>query len=112
VTRVEAYRTVSYPAAPDRRLLPPQPGAEAVVTTQGLAGAVVVLTSPSAARELGRQVPGAGRTRPGGTRFVAIGEPTRRAAQSAGIDLIGTAASPDAPGLLAVLDGSPGPSPH
>ncbi|MCY1157737.1 MAG: uroporphyrinogen-III synthase, partial [Citricoccus sp.] len=98
VQRVEAYRTVPYPAAPERRLLARTGTARAtdgpggaVVGIQDLPGAVIVLTSPSAVRELSRQLPGRG---PAGARFVAIGRPTRRAAEKAGIELIGTAASP------------------
>ena len=141
VERVEAYRTVPYPAASDRRLLVDGPdcgegpvhgpvaaegsgpGAggqdrpfratdtEAVVTLRDLAGAVVVLTSPSAVRELARQRnPQRDGTHGAGARFVAIGHPTRRAAEKAGIELIGTAVSPDAAGLLDVLDGMGGRS--
>jgi uroporphyrinogen-III synthase len=138
VERVEAYRTVPYPAASDRRLLAdgevpgqvaadgsgvcaggqhdtsPATGAGTVVTVRDLAGAVVVLTSPSAARELARQltVQRDGPGDPADIRFVAIGQPTRRAAGKAGIELIGTAASPDAAGLLDVLDGPSAPRPR
>lgn len=104
VDRVEAYRTVSYPAAPGRRLLPEDPGADGtVLTLRELEGAVVVLTSPSAVRELTRRRASEGADVPG-ARFVAIGQPTRRAAQRAGLALAGTAPSPDAAGLLAVLE--------
>ncbi len=113
VQRVEAYRTVPYPAAPERRLLAGTgraPAADgpggAVVGLPDLSGAVVVLTSPSAVRELSRHPDGPG---PAGVRFVAIGQPTRRAAERAGIELIGTAATPDAAGLLAVLGRQPAP---
>lgn len=113
VQRVEAYRTVPYPAAPERRLLAGtgrDPAADgpggAVVGLPDLSGAVVVLTSPSAVRELSRHPDGRG---PAGVRFVAIGQPTRRAAEKAGIELIGTAASPDAAGLLEVLVRQPAP---
>ncbi|MDI3331947.1 MAG: uroporphyrinogen-III synthase [Micrococcus sp.] len=116
VERMEAYRTVPYPAATDRRLLAAGPAAAdgtggAMVGLRDVGSAVVVLTSPSAVRELARQrgaaVGDSGAGEPAGTRFVAIGQPTRRAAEKAGIELIGTAASPDAAGLLAVLDGRP-----
>lgn len=113
VQRVEAYRTVPYPAAPERRLLAlaerpdgaDRPG-DAVVSIQDLPGTVVVLTSPSAVRELTRQLAGR-RERSGESadvRYVALGQPTRRAAEKGGIDLVGSAASPDASGLLEVLD--------
>ncbi len=152
VERVEAYRTVPYPAAAGRRLLAEEEGGDiaegsgatdgperadgsggAVVTLQDLSGAVVVLTSPSAVRELVRQraalqrdaadgageVPAAGGAQraggPAGTagpRFVAIGQPTRRAAEKVGLDLAGTAASPDAAGLLEVLEARPAGHPR
>jgi uroporphyrinogen-III synthase len=121
VQRVEAYRTVPYPAASERRLLAlagrrdeADGAGDAVVSLRDLSGAVVVLTSPSALRELSRQLAG-GREGAGVTpdvRFVAIGQPTRRAAEKDGIDLVGTAASPDAAGLLDVLDGQPARRPR
>ena len=108
VDRVEAYRTVPYPAAPGRRLLPDDPGTDGtVLTLRELEGAVVVLTSPSAVRELTRRWAVEGAEVPG-ARFVAIGQPTRRAAQRAGLGLAGTAPSPDAAGLLAVLEAPQG----
>ena len=108
VDRIEAYRTVPYPAAPGRRLLPQDPGADGtVLTLRELEGAVVVLTSPSAVRELTRRWAAEGTDVPG-ARFVAIGQPTPRAAQRAGLSLAGTAPSPDAAGLLAVLEGPQG----
>ncbi|MGM7668805.1 uroporphyrinogen-III synthase [Microbacterium sp. A93] len=116
VERVEAYRTVPYPAAPGRRLLAdaghpggggaPGPSAgvqepaPALVTLQDLVGADVVLTSPSAVFELVRR---RGTGVPADTRFIAIGRPTQAAARGVGLDLAGTAGSPDAAGLLAVL---------
>ena len=103
VDRVEAYRTVPYPAAVDRRLLPTQEvssaGDEDVVRMEDLEGAVVVLTSPSAVREVTRQE----RQDVDGVRWVAIGHPTRRAAEQAGLDLVGTARTPDSDGILNVL---------
>ncbi|NUL46739.1 uroporphyrinogen-III synthase [Cellulosimicrobium funkei] len=117
VERIEAYRTVPYPAESGRRLLAGagghggggavpgtaagtvEPG-PAVVTVEDLAGADVVLTSPSAVAELVRR---RGTARPEGTRFLAIGRPTALAAHAAGLTLAGTAPSPDAAGLLAVL---------
>ena len=105
-----------YPAASGRRLLTPAErpdgadGADglegSVVSLQDLSGAVVVLTSPSALRELSRQLAGGreGSGQPADVRFVAIGQPTRRAAENGGIYLVGSSASPDASGLLEVLD--------
>ncbi|MEV4901747.1 uroporphyrinogen-III synthase [Citricoccus sp. NPDC055426] len=114
VERVEAYRTVPYPAASGRRLLSPDRvpqsaaamasgPAPALVTLQDLVGADVVLTSPSAVAELVRR---RGSGVPAGTRFIAIGRPTQAAAEGLGLDLAGTATSPDTAGLLAVLTGS------
>lgn len=109
VERVEAYRTVPFPAEPGRRLLTGDGAADgaaagepapAVVTLEDLAGADVVLTSPSAVAELVRR---RGTSRPEGGRFIAIGQPTARAARAAGLELAGMAPSPDAAGLLAVL---------
>lgn len=110
VERIEAYRTVPYPAESGRRLLAgvgeldaavgPVP---AVVTVEDLAGADVVLTSPSAVHELVRR---RGTEVPEGTRFLAIGRPTARAAEAVGLRLAGIAASPDAEGLLGVLTDS------
>ncbi|QCU79339.1 uroporphyrinogen-III synthase [Citricoccus sp. SGAir0253] len=111
VERIEAYRTVPYPAAPARRLLADgghpvglEEGPDGAVGLGALDGAAVVLTSPSAVRELVRRLGG----RPvGDAAFIAIGRPTQRAAASCGLALAGTAASPDAPGVLAVLAGLP-----
>ncbi|MEW1979770.1 uroporphyrinogen-III synthase [Citricoccus sp. NPDC079358] len=118
VNRIEAYRTVPYPAAAGRRLLrgetvgaaagtPAGTGTAAetgawptIVTPEDLEGADVVLTSPSAVRELVRR---SGVIVPAGTRFFAIGQPTARAADSVGLVLTGTAPAPDAAGLLAAL---------
>lgn len=116
VERLDAYRTVPYPAEPGRRLLAgphePDDGGEPitwavgggsgrpVVTIEDLAGTDVVLTSPSAVRELARR---GGTALAKDTRFLAIGRPTARAAQATGLELAGTAPSPDAEGLLTVL---------
>lgn len=105
IEQIEAYRTVPYPADPRRRLIAvgsataAEP-APALVTLHDLAGADVVLTSPSAVAELVRHCDPA---LPEDTRFFAIGQPTARAAHAAGLVLAGTAPSPDAAGLLAVL---------
>ena len=165
VARVEAYRTVPYPADPSRRLLPepqggadhageldrrgdtagPEPGAGSaraartgrgvartghgaaqtshgaartghdapvgemaeagavVVPVARLAGHDVVLTSPSAARELA--------THDGlddewvrlTSRLVAIGRPTAAEARRLGLELSAVAQTPDAEGILRAL---------
>ncbi|MFB9071070.1 uroporphyrinogen-III synthase [Citricoccus parietis] len=106
VHHVQAYRTVPYPAATDRRLLE-GPGGEGVASADALAtvddvpGADVVLTSPSAVRELVRR---RGTSVPAGTRFIALGQPTARSAAEESLDLAATAPSPDALGVLAALD--------
>lgn len=106
VDRVEAYRTVPYPADPELRLLGTAEdgpaGDQDVVGLEDVEGAVVVLTSPSAAREVTRQAPGSLH----GVHWVAIGQPTRQAAEHVGIQLLGTARTPDARGILDVLRGS------
>ncbi|NUL46320.1 uroporphyrinogen-III synthase [Cellulosimicrobium funkei] len=105
VHHVQAYRTVPYPAAPERQLLAGLTGGDAasgaaVATVDDVPGADVVLTSPSAVRELVRR---RGAAVPDGTRFIALGEPTARAAAEASLDLAATARSPDACGVLAAL---------
>lgn len=138
VARVEAYRTVPYPADPMRRLLPEAPeeaghadesgshddadvssrtagpGHEApasgqteagavVVPVAGLAGCDVVLTSPSAARELAVHH-GLDDERVRLTsRLVAIGRPTAAEARRLGLELSAVAETPDAAGILAAL---------
>lgn len=104
VDRVEAYRTVPYPADAARRLLTEEPGdAGTVVPVGELAGADVVLTSPSAARALAVHPalddPELRRT----WRLVALGAPTAREARRLGLRLTGQAATPDATGILAAL---------
>ena len=165
VARVEAYRTVPYPADPLRRLLPdpqdgadhageldrrgdaagPEPGAASaraarpghgaartrhgtarpghsvartshdapvgqraeagavVVPVAELAGHDVVLTSPSAARELATHH-GLDDERVRLTsRLVAIGRPTAAEARRLGLELSAVAQSPDAEGILRAL---------
>ena len=125
VARVEAYRTVPYPADPMRRLLPEVPdepecgtghegdhgtpaGAEAgagavVVPVAGLAGCDVVLTSPSAARELAMHHGLDDERVRLTTRLVAIGRPTAEEARRLGLELSAVAETPDAAGILAAL---------
>lgn len=106
VDRVEAYRTVPYPADPELRLLGTAEdgpaGDQDVVGLEDVEGAVVVLTSPSAVRAVTRQAQGSLH----GVHWVAIGQPTRQAAEHVGIQLLGTARTPDARGILDVLRGS------
>lgn len=123
-----AYRTVAYPAPAARRLLAGEPETDAapettvdsadVVTPAALVaepvGAVVLLTSSSAAEEFAAAglaplaVAGTGDARPARVRLVAIGEPTRQTCDRLGLPLTGTAATPDAAGVLAVLRGLDG----
>lgn len=110
-----AYRTVAYPAPAERRLLAAEPEAASadVVAPAALAAepedAVVLLTSSSAAEEFAAAglAPlagaGTGEAWPARVRLVAIGEPTRQTCGRLGLPLAGTAATPDAPGVLAVL---------
>ncbi|GAA1133045.1 uroporphyrinogen-III synthase [Citricoccus alkalitolerans] len=103
VHHVQAYRTVPYPATPGRRLLdglPQEVESAETVSVDELSGADVVLTSPSAVRELVRR---RGTAVPAGTRFIALGHPTARAAAAASLDLAATTPSPDAFGVLAAL---------
>lgn len=106
VERVEAYRTVPYPADPELRLLAgtgeTSAGDQDVVGLEDLEGGVVVLTSPSAVREVDQHAGGSLE----GVHWVAIGQPTRRAAEQAGLPLLGTARTPDARGILDVLRGT------
>ncbi|MGO1529789.1 uroporphyrinogen-III synthase [Micrococcaceae sp. AOP34-BR2-30] len=99
VDPVVAYRTVDYPAPSDQRLLPDD---EPVLNIETFADsdAVVLLTSSSAARALRRRWTG---TLP---RVIAIGEPTAQQCQALGLPLLGTAATPDADGVLNVLQSS------
>lgn len=105
-----AYRTVPYPAQAGRRLLDgaADEGRGDVVTPARLAevaaGTAVVLTSSSAAEEF----VAAGLTPLVGerVRLVAIGAPTRDTCARRGLPLLGTAPTPDAAGVLAVLRGA------
>lgn len=95
VTHVIAYHTVNYPAPAELALMPVQNG---ILTPANLtADDVVVLTAPSAARrwaEIAVDVAG----------IIAIGQPTRRAANHHNIALTATATSPDATGIAQVLN--------
>lgn len=94
VTHVVAYHTVSYPAAPGLAILPTENG---VLTPTNLtADDVVVLTAPSAANRWAE-------TAVDIAAVIAIGQPTRRAAEHHRIALAATATSPDATGIAQVL---------
>lgn len=125
VARVEAYRTVPYPADPMRRLLPEVPdepdhraghegdhgagaGAETeagavIVPVAGLADCDVVLTSPSAARELAMHHGQHDERVRLTSRLVAIGRPTASEARRLGLELSAVAETPDSAGILAAL---------
>ena len=94
VSHVIAYHTVDYPAPADRALLPARD--DVLAPGDVRAEDVVVLTAPSAARRWAQVgVPVAA--------VIAIGQPTRRAAEHHAIDLAATATSPDAQGIAEVL---------
>lgn len=95
VTHVAAYHTVAYPAATDRALMPQQSG---ILCPQDLnADDVVVLTAPTAARRWATLAVNV-------KAVLAIGQPTRRAADTANIALAATATSPDADGIADVVN--------
>jgi len=95
VTHTVAYQTVDYPADPARALLPAH--SDALKPEDLTDDDVVILTAPTAARRWAHiQVPV--------RAVVAIGQPTRRVAQQAAIELAATAASPDTAGLAAAVD--------
>ncbi|MDO5635345.1 MAG: hypothetical protein Q4G34_10830, partial [Micrococcus sp.] len=80
----------------------------AVLREPPAAPIVVVLTSSSAAEQFQRR--GLGQTEAPSSRStrwigcLALGEPTRRTAESLGLHLLGTAATPDADGIATALD--------
>src|SRR5699024_5849692 len=84
-----------YPADPARAPLPAH--SDALKPEDLTDDDVVILTAPTAARRWAHiQVPV--------RAVVAIGQPTRRVAQQAAIELAATAASPDTAGLAAAVD--------
>lgn len=99
VDPVVAYQTVEYPADPARRLLPLVEESLHIATWND-PDAVVLLTSASAAREFHRRYAGAW------PRLIAIGEPTAQQCRDLEMALLGTASTPDAAGVLAVLAAS------
>lgn len=94
VTHVVAYQTVDYPAAPGRGLFPPQHNT--LAPEQLTVDDVVVLTAPSAAQRWATLAVPVG-------AIIAIGQPTRQAAQHHNIGLTATATSPDATGIAHIL---------
>jgi uroporphyrinogen-III synthase len=110
VETVTAYRTVDYPARPAVALGPAQPHpADADWTmleppqaaTQIAAGSIhsVIAASGSAARAIDRVLA----PLPASCLLIAIGESTRTAAETAGLSVAATAASPTTAGLLDAL---------
>lgn len=97
IDAVVAYQTVEFPADPALRLLPPV-GEVLPIDTWNEPDAMVLLTSASAARQFHRRHRG---PRP---RLIAIGEPTARQCGELDMPLLGTAPTPDAAGILAVLE--------
>jgi uroporphyrinogen-III synthase len=103
VERVEAYRTVDYPADPARRLPEPaepagsraEPSLLDAAAFLGLAASAgvdaVVLSSPSTVRRLSAMLEGA---LPEGVAAVAIGRSTAAEAAGTGLNLAATAAQP------------------
>ncbi|SDW29626.1 uroporphyrinogen-III synthase [Arthrobacter sp. cf158] len=114
VTTVVAYRTVDYPARPERRLtaqlpaavvnseseLPPSLTPEDVLTALE-AGTVdaVVAASPSAVRRIATVFPTLG-----ACRLVAIGRPTAAEASRLGLTVAATAKEPTPDGIVAALE--------
>ncbi|MDO4240145.1 uroporphyrinogen-III synthase [Micrococcus sp.] len=102
VRRVAAYRTVAYPGDPARRLLPADPPGADVVTPAEFGrqpeGTVLVLTSPSAVEEL-LDGPAADALLSGAVPCIALGAPTRRAMETAGMPVAAQATTPDAAGV-------------
>ncbi|WP_159802529.1 uroporphyrinogen-III synthase [Arthrobacter zhaoguopingii] len=117
VDRVEAYRTVNYPADPALRLAAaetPPPSAPAVLDAAGyrqLAAAgvhAVVLTSPSTARRFSTLLNG---TPPAGLAAVAIGPSTAAEAARLGLRLAATADAPTPRGVADAVAGAVSPPP-
>ncbi|CAM3565702.1 uroporphyrinogen-III synthase [Micrococcus flavus] len=106
VDRVAAYRTVAYPGDPARRLLPEDPAGADVVSPAELddqpASTAIVLTSPSAVEEL-LDTAAAEMLRSGALPCIALGAPTRRAMDAAGLPVAAQATTPDAPGVAAAV---------
>lgn len=112
VTAVTAYRTVDYPAAPERRLAIPvdgggadrEPPSYALLTPESAAAEVaagrldaVIAASPSAARRIHALCPLLG------CRFVAIGRSTADQAAALGMPVAAIAAEPSPEGLVAAV---------
>ncbi|MFP5311104.1 MAG: uroporphyrinogen-III synthase, partial [Actinomycetes bacterium] len=110
VTAITAYRTVDYPAAPERRLAVqmedidggPHPPSYARLTPQAAAAeiagggiAAVIAASPSAVRRIAALGP------LGACRLVAIGRSTADQAAALGLAVAAVAAEPTPDGLVA-----------
>jgi uroporphyrinogen-III synthase len=118
VDRVEAYRTVNYPADPALRLAAdeaPPPAAPEVLDAAAyrrLAAAerihAVVLTSPSTARRFSALLDGAP---PAGLAAVAIGPSTAAEAARLGLRLAATADAPTPRGVADAVAGAVAPPP-
>ncbi|RJU02885.1 uroporphyrinogen-III synthase [Arthrobacter frigidicola] len=117
VDRIEAYRTVDYPADPALRLAAdetPPPSApevlDAAAYRQLAAEGVhaVVLTSPSTARRFSALLDG---TPPNGLAAVAIGPSTAAEAARVGLRLAATADAPTPRGVADAVAGAVAPSP-
>ena len=117
VTAVTAYRTVDYPAAPERRLAIPAadggpghapsysllaPEAAAAEIAAGLIH-VVVAASPSAVRRIDALSP------LHGCRLVAIGRSTAEQAAALGLTVAAIAAEPTPQGLVAAVEAALAP---
>lgn len=95
VTHAIAYHTVDYPAIAHLAIMPFQDGV--LAPTDLTPDDVVVLTAPSATRrwaDIAVKV----------AAIIAIGQPTRKAAQHHNIALTATATAPDAAGIAQVLN--------
>ncbi len=115
LTTVTAYRTVDYPAHPERRLALErvEPASFAVLSPQSARAGMeagrldaVVAASPSAARRIHAVL-----SPLGNCRLVAIGRSTADAATALGLPVAAVAAEPTPAGLIAAvseaLEGSP-----
>lgn len=91
-----AYQTVDYPAESSRRILPEHQGSSLNLEEIRDHDAVI-LTAPSAVQRLPEQLS----KHP---QLIAIGQPTRRAAEQRGIGLLATCETPDAQGIQTVLE--------
>jgi uroporphyrinogen-III synthase len=118
VTAVTAYRTVGYPAAPERRLAIPAedagpgqvPPSYSLLTPEAAAAEIaagqihaVVAASPSAVRRIHALSP------LHGCRLVAIGRSTAEQAAALGLPVAAIAAEPTPEGLVAAVEAALAP---